>query len=397
VCRGQLALDVIEDQFWVTFLAPSEQYDTDMSGLLQRDANLLRLPTGRSTTDVLIPWVHYASLENRYLQERTSALTRNLGGPQRLDLRLIWDGEGHNRNAALTVFRHNDSASVVKGLVGQAPKTAWVIGYPLLERIHYLLVANFDVYGNIGHQLNSRLYMDFLRMEGEFNFLVLLPQAQRTLVRDQWYRGVGRDSREQVYGGTGSTLNVESAIRYGGGDAKLELFDLLKARLAPVLDTRFDLGSQTDRALRAPLGQLEAVRGEALQWMPEVAMLVVDRPDGTPATFSLLRNTGHASVSHLIGERLELRPQENTLTVVPGIIGNYPNAFYRARAEELPAFIEALRQMRSEADYAAFSERWAVRRTNPGFWAFSDALHARYIRDQSLEAGVLDFNRLENR
>jgi hypothetical protein len=320
-----------------------------------------------------------------------------LGGPQGLDLRLVWDGDGHNRNAALTVFRHNDSASVVKGLVGQAPKTAWVIGYPLLERIHYLLVANFDVYGNIGHQLNSRLYMDFLRMEGEFNFLVLLPQAQRTLVRDQWYRGVGRGSREQVYGGTGSTLNVESGIRYGGGDAKLELFGLLKARLAPVLDTRFDRGSQVDQALRAPLDQLEAVRGEALQWMPEVAMLVVDRPGGTPATFSLLRNTGHASVSHLIGERLELRSQENTLTVAPGVIGNYPNAFYRARADELPAFIEAFGQLRSEADYAAFSARWAVRRTNPGFWAFSDALHARYVRDQPLEAGVLDFNRLENR
>ena len=42
---------------------------------------------------------------------------------------------------------------MVKGLVGQQPKTAWVIDYSLLERIHYLLVAGFDVFGNVAHQL----------------------------------------------------------------------------------------------------------------------------------------------------------------------------------------------------------------------------------------------------
>ena len=42
------------------------------------------------------------------------------------------------------MFRHENSASVVKGFVGQQPKTAWVIDYSLLERIHYLLVAGFE-------------------------------------------------------------------------------------------------------------------------------------------------------------------------------------------------------------------------------------------------------------
>jgi hypothetical protein len=54
------------------------------------------------------------------------------------NLDVLWDGEGHNDNAALTVFRHFDSASVEKGLLGGTPQTAWVVDYPLLERIHYL-------------------------------------------------------------------------------------------------------------------------------------------------------------------------------------------------------------------------------------------------------------------
>ena len=44
-----------------------------------------------------------------------------------------------------------------------------MLSYPLFERIAYLLVVGFDVFGNVAHQLDARLYMDFLRMEGEFN------------------------------------------------------------------------------------------------------------------------------------------------------------------------------------------------------------------------------------
>ena len=82
---------------------------------------------------------------------------------------------------------------------------------------------------------------------------------------------------------------------------------------------------------------------------------------------------------------------------MPGVLGSYPNAFYRVPAAELPAMTEAIRQLRSEADYAALATRWAVRRTSPDFWAFSDALAARYRKDQPLEAGILDYNRFENR
>jgi hypothetical protein len=397
VCRGQIALDVIEDRFWVTFLAPSDEYDGALVTLLQNDDNLMRLPTGSSNTGVLIPWLYYARLENDYLLARTNFDTRLLRRPgARLDEHLIWDGDGHNDNAGLTIFRHYDSASVVKGMVGGSPKTAWVIGYPLLERIHYLLVADYDVYGNVGHQLNSRLYMDFLRMEGEFNFLTFLPRSQRVPTRDYWYRGVGEGSRDQVYGGPATTLDVESSIPYTAGDAKEQFLKLLQLRLKPVLDTRLQLEGHTPPELLAALRELQAVQGDALQWVPEAALLAVEGSDGALSTFSLLRDTGHASVSHLV-EGKELRPGENTLTVVPGVVGSYPNAFYRARVAELPALAQAVRGLRSERDYAAFARRWAVRRNNPAFWAFSDQLQARYARDQGLEAGVLDYSRLEDR
>jgi len=48
---------------------------------------------------------------------------------------------------------------VVKGTIGAPPKTSWVLGYVLLVRIHYLLSAAFDVFGNLSHQLVTRVYM----------------------------------------------------------------------------------------------------------------------------------------------------------------------------------------------------------------------------------------------
>ena len=59
-----------------------------------------------------------------------------------------------------------------KGVLGNLPKTMWVIDYPLLERIYYALVAGFDVYGTAGHQLAIRLYADALRVEGNFGVAI---------------------------------------------------------------------------------------------------------------------------------------------------------------------------------------------------------------------------------
>ncbi|NJN40814.1 MAG: hypothetical protein HC807_08430 [Gammaproteobacteria bacterium] len=190
VCRGQLAVDVIEDHFWVFFVDPVAGAGEAVAELTARESVDLRLPAEwGSDSSIIGPWLEYAKLETRYLQAKSATLDRALAAPGSVNVSLIWNGGERNRNAALTVFRHFDSASVVKGMVGAPPKTAWVIGYPLFERIYYLLVTGYDVYGDAGHQLNTRLYMDFLRMEGEFNFLVFLPRAAREATRDYWYRG----------------------------------------------------------------------------------------------------------------------------------------------------------------------------------------------------------------
>jgi hypothetical protein len=397
VCRGQVALNVIEDQFWVFFLDPRAVSSDADAEFLARESNNLKLPSEKgSDALILATWLDYSRREDRFLKAKSEYMQQKFNTPAKLTLDQVWDGDGRNPNAALTVFRHFDSASVVQGLVGEQPKTAWLIGYPLLERIHYLLVAGFDVYGNTGHQLNSRLYMDFLRMEGEFNFIALLPSSQRDRVRDYWYRGASQSVKDYLYGSK-AWFNQDSGIDYHSADPQRELYGLLQARLAPVLGHGFDLSTVNDTALRQELQTLAAVRGRSLAFMPELGFLRLDDAAGPSRYFTLVRNTGHSNVAHLADEKSQLLPDENTLTVVPGFIGAYPNVLYGVPRAALSKFTAAVRGLSSEADYRALADRFAIRRTHPQFWTYSDALQDAYVRLAPGEAGLFDYNRIENR
>jgi hypothetical protein len=396
VCRGQTALNVIEDRFWVFFLDPDLGADDDAARLLARQAEDLRLPAANSSNARVLEWRELAESEDRVLAAKSEFIAKRRAGGHAVTLESLWDGDGRNANAALTVLRHFDSASVVKGLVGEPPKTAWVIGYSLLERIYYLLVTGYDVYGNAGHQLQSRLYMDFMRMEGESNFLLFLPKALRVPTRDFWYRDASDEVKAYV-GGAKARLEPETGVAYRSADPKREFFELVGRRVAPVLDRRFDLAGLPDVPLRRSLQALAAVRGASLSWMPETVVLRIDDAPRAPRYFTLLRETGHANVAHLLREKSALRPDENRLDIVPGFIGAYPNAIWRATPAQLPVLAAALAGLASEADYTALADRFAIRRTSAEFWAASDAMHEAQARAAPLEAGLFDYNRLENR
>ena len=122
--------------------------------MLARQADALRLPAAYgSDASAIFAWRDLSRLETKALQVKGELLKQRFGGSHPADLSAVWNGEGRNPNAALTIIRQFNSASVVKGLVGDAPKTAWLVGYPLFERIYYLLAVSYthlDVYKRQG-------------------------------------------------------------------------------------------------------------------------------------------------------------------------------------------------------------------------------------------------------
>ena len=142
----------------------------------------------------------------------------------------------------------------------------------------------------------------------------------------------------------------------------------------------------------------EATTGHDPRPLPESGFLTITgMPGGGNAQFTLVRNTGHSNVSHVFSEQRQILPEENTLTVVAGLLGAYPNAFYRVDRQQLPHLVTAINTMETEADYAAFLDRFGVRRNDPAFWEHSDDLFAAFQSLSPVAAGRFDYNRLENR
>lgn len=396
VCRGQVALNVIQDQFWVVFRAPGSVESKLVARMLDPDSPNLELPAARQSNVGLFAWRDYAKLEAKHLRDKSQALAL-IDDRHLPTVGQLWDGDGQNPTAALTVFRHFDSASVVRGLAGDRPQTAIVLGYPLFERMHYLLLAGFDIFGNIGHQLTTRLYMDFLRMEGELDFLALLPEADRDKVLDYWYRGRA-EPQVRYLADANAYFPRPTGMRYRTPDPLTELYRALQARVAPVREPGLDWpgGTRLGAAQIESLRRLSAVKGIAASQMPELSLLLVIRPDGTPAVVSLVRNSAHSNVAQIFDEDARRLPGEDTLLALPGVVGAYPNALFAVDAAKLPEFAAAVAALADPADLTALTDRFGVRRTDRRFWALSDATHAEWRRMAPGEAAILDYSRLED-
>ncbi|MGB7501526.1 MAG: fatty acid cis/trans isomerase, partial [Azonexus sp.] len=318
VCRGQVALNVINDLFWVAFVAPSENEARMTTTLLDTDIINLQLPAEHESTAGLLAWRDYAKLEKRFLKAKSTLLSaeskRNLPNVTHL-----WDGDGKNPNAALTVFRHFDSASVSRGFAGERPQTMLVIGYPLFERMHYLLLTGYDVYGNIGHQLATRLYMDFLRMEGELNFLSLLPLKDRQPVLDFWYRG-RKEQTDQYFTDAADYFPSESGMHYRTRDHLGELYRAVAQQMAPVRAPALDWkNTGLSPAEVAQMRRLSQIRGIPASVMPEQSLLLLRRPGERPQIVSLVRNSAHTNVAEMFDEAERRRPKEDTLLALDGV------------------------------------------------------------------------------
>lgn len=398
VCRGQTALNVINDQFWVFFLDPDYPDLDDYADVLAQNKDNLDLPAERDSTAGFTGWLTYSKKQVAHLKAQDAFITEHLADYKGPSLEMIWLGDGHNDNAALTILRHFDSATVAKGLVGEAPKTAWVITYSLLERIHYLLVAGFDVYGNVGHQLLTRTYMDFLRMEGEQNFLRFLPRTAAQKELAYWYRDA--DSQVDTYfQQTEMPSHWQPQIQYTSDNPKQELFNLLAKRLDGVRNQRHSIDQNLQLAATSQqwLNKLESLEGSSLQWLPESSLIYLEQPSPyRPVLITLFRNSAHKNITSLLMEGRNRLPEEDTLSVAAGVLAFYPNAIYRLNQESLPAFVDAIPDLASKAGYVQFKQTFGVTRNSPDFWAMSDEIHQLFRQQQPENFGWLDYNRLEN-
>ena len=89
-------------------------------------------------------------------------------------------------------------------------------------------------------------------------------------------------------------------------------------------------------------------------------------------------------------------PAADTMTIVPGYLGSYPNFFFDVTISDVPDFVARLSAVTSGADFTRLVEAYGIRRSSPHFWESADWLHAELVRSVPIEAGRLDLNRYDD-
>ncbi|SDT21236.1 fatty acid cis/trans isomerase [Pseudomonas fuscovaginae UPB0736] len=403
VCRGQIATDVIRDNFWALFQAP--EHDLYITDPVYRGkaTPLLAMPGQNDDVgSVLSLWLAYRDKRNQYESLRSDAYAA-VPAPSWSSL---WAG---NDNALLSIFRHFDSATVTKGLIGEVPQTLWLFDYPLLERTYYQLAVNFDVFGNVSHQAQTRLYFDLIRNGAEQNFLRLMPADSRDDYLDDWYQNSGKLKMWLDYERIDDS--TPSALKLHGNDPKLDFARQLLARYGDLnahpdpinrCDGAYCSRPNIDPALQdaeqslSRLTSRPAAGLKVIDQLPEATMLRVETRDGKREIYSLLRNRAHSNVAFMLGEAYRYQPGLDTVTIYPGVLTSYPNFMFNVPAEQVPAFVDAMEQVKDNAGFEQIVQRWGIRRSHPQFWFYFHDLTTYLNETDPVNAGVLDMNRYEN-
>ncbi len=408
VCRGQMALNVINDHFWITFKDPEYDISIKQQGFLLLQAENLSMPIESSSQGLLQTFSdEYRSKYNRYLKAKENLFMKKY--PKGQGIESIWRGNKADDAPILTIYRHFDSASVHKGVVGKLPRTIWVVDYPQFERIYYTLVAGYDVFGNISHQTNIRRYTDFLRFEGELNFISYMPQKSRKELLKSWYLNSNLVEDESQI----ELLNQSTQVNYKTQYPKSEFiqkvvnshilkstnikFDTINyykdGKAPPPMPTSFEtLKDFKDgfRSLTTPgTGFIKHMTSGNVNTM----MLRIIMPDGSDKVGTIVINRWHDNVNSLFGEQSRLNSDKDTLDFITKSVGSYPNAFGVVHYKDLPDFFDIVKNFdASDEDMLRFS-KYFVGRYDDDFWETFDWFQEHFNKADPIKSGLYDLNR----
>lgn len=410
VCKGQVALNVIHDHFWIMFLDPDYDLSVRFPALLTLQEDNLRMPIEKGSDFTLKDylWGDYQEKVVKYNHYRQDYyFTHYYNG---LGYKAVWPGDRPDDAPLLTVYRHFDSASVLRGAVGRLPRTMWVIDYPLFERIYYALVAGFDVFGNVGHQLMVRKYMDDLRMEAESNFLEFMPPSERVSIMQSWNQGVELKSLHYY------NSVMPAGVAFHQQDHKREFIENL---VGHYFKTACGISFDKDNYLAAgqsypPFPSIFKTKQDYIQGFQNAArpgsalvrfftdhnanlayvrIRVRPEDDRDDVVVSIVINRWHDNVAVLFSEDKNLDAAKDRADFVEGFVGSYPNYFFDVSLADLPEFLRMLARFDAENGDIALLSKFGVNRADADFWQEYDWFQQRFLVEHPIKGGLFDLNR----
>ncbi|OUR95492.1 hypothetical protein A9Q84_16805 [Halobacteriovorax marinus] len=427
VCKGQVAVNVIDDHFWNFFIDPDHDPTINNEDFLNEYAKYMSPPASEGSK-----WRTFSKFNTSHKIYR-EARNKLYANSAPLGINSIWKGNKENTNAFLTIYRHHNSASVVRGRRGGIPKTLWVVDYPIFEDIFYNLVVGYNVYGAIPHHLKSRMYMETSRINAQDLSLSFLPKSEREAIRTSWSLNIknGKPSYlarflmmrlPSLYLGHAADYKMKHKYPYLGNEIKSEIsynkvfktnskvqfLNKVFNSLGPAAGVEDDLNCcgykflKTISRIESYLDFEKEIRsvtskvGKFANQLPDVSFLRIEN-EGESRAYTIVHNKAHYNVNYLFEEEASFWPEKDTLEFHRNFIGSYPNFFFKVKLESSQEFLKDLRDLTgAEDDYLAFVKKYGVSRRNKDFWKEFDFYVDEAKRVSPIEAGIFDLNRYKS-
>jgi hypothetical protein len=121
--------------------------------------------------------------------------------------------------------------------------------------------------------------------------------------------------------------------------------------------------------------------------------LRVKMEDGTYIRKSLIINRWHDNVNSLFTETLRLDSKKDTMDILEGSVGSYPNVFVDLEFKDLPDFFDLMKNCRGTQSDIERLKRYFISRSDKNFWKIYDWFQADFLKKEPLEGGLYDLNR----
>lgn len=417
-CRSSLAINVIPDRFIQGFLDPKSDLSVTDPNFLEEAAPYLALPAESEAKLFVKGYTYYKRAQIKYTELRERYY--RAAYPEGLSIKDVWDGDGYNKNAVITVARNNEGGSTLLGMIGGVPKESGILDYPLFERLHYNLTTNWDVWGATSYIIKTRIYTDNIRQEAGDVLLSFLPNPFRQNLRKTWYVGFVSEKKAQLRYPF-REKDWPTAIKFNTSNPHVEFWDrLYKERLAGVYPKDFDpINSFTiqknvpifeesidsERELDKEFGKISNLRGAFVESMPESSLLRVRRKGEEDLIYTIIRDTFHDNVSSLLLETSAIHHELDTLIIIKGVVDSFPNFIFDVNLEDMPQFFKSLYEVKlgkkgdlfywknNHPTFTSFINRFGIKKGDPRIWDSLDWFNRKFKKDNPIEAGVLDMLR----
>jgi hypothetical protein len=176
---------------------------------------------------------------------------------------------------------------------------------------------------------------------------------------------------------------------------KNELIEMIRVRPSPALRKAPPIGGDVPTVLEN-LSGLPAKQAPWLRYLPELSYVVIHNEDGEiEKVVSMIINKAHSNVSFIFGEDDRRIPEEDTMILVDGVLGSYPNFIFWVERKKLRQFADETEKIKDQAGMAQWVGVYGIRRTDRRIWAVLDKLH-QYRWRMSGDESLLDVSRYDN-